>query len=75
MSICDRLLTQLTEMGAIICPPAPAFYHRPKSLEDLVDHTLARLLDLLGIDVEPHLVPRWQGPKGQGAAKTRETGA
>jgi 4-hydroxy-3-polyprenylbenzoate decarboxylase len=57
-----RALTQLAEMGAIIAPPMPAFYSRPQSLEDLVDHTIGRLLDLVGVSVEG-LVRRWQGPQ------------
>ena len=54
-----RVLTALAEMGAVILPPMPAFYHRPKQIEDLVDHTLARLLDRLGLP--QNLVPEWQG--------------
>ena len=54
-----RVLTALAEMGAIILPPMPAFYHRPKQIEDLVDHTLARLLDRLGLPQD--LVPEWRG--------------
>ena len=54
-----RMLTALAEMGAIIMPPMPAFYNRPKQIEDLVDHTLARVLDRLGLPQE--LVPEWQG--------------
>ena len=54
-----RVLTALAEMGAVILPPMPAFYNRPKQIEDLVDHTLARVLDRLGL---PHqLVTEWQG--------------
>ena len=54
-----RVLTALAEMGAVILPPMPAFYNRPKQIEDLVTHTLARVLDRLGL---PHtLVPEWQG--------------
>ena len=54
-----RVLTALAEMGAVILPPMPAFYHRPKQIEDLVDHTLARVLDRLGL---PHqLVAEWPG--------------
>ena len=44
-----RVLTALAEMGAVILPPMPAFYNRPKQIEDLVDHTLARVLDRLEI--------------------------
>jgi len=54
-----RVLTALAEMGAIIVPPMPAFYNRPKQIEDLVDHTLARVLDRLGL--QQQLVTEWQG--------------
>ena len=54
-----RILTALAEMGAVILPPMPAFYNRPKQIEDLVDHTLARVLDRLGLP--QHLVSEWQG--------------
>jgi 4-hydroxy-3-polyprenylbenzoate decarboxylase len=54
-----RVLTALAEMGAVILPPMPAFYNRPKQIDELVTHTLARVLDRLGL---PHtLVPEWQG--------------
>jgi 4-hydroxy-3-polyprenylbenzoate decarboxylase len=54
-----RVLTQLAEMGAVVLPPMPAFYHRPKQIDDLIDHTLARVLDRLRL---PHaLAPEWQG--------------
>jgi 4-hydroxy-3-polyprenylbenzoate decarboxylase len=54
-----RVLTALAEMGAVILPPMPAFYNRPKQIDELVDHTLARVLDRLRL---PHsLVPEWQG--------------
>jgi flavin prenyltransferase len=54
-----RMLTQLAEMGAVILPPMPAFYHRPRQIEDLVDHTLARVLDRLNIPQT--MVGEWQG--------------
>ena len=54
-----RVLTALAEMGAVILPPMPAFYNRPKQIEDLVDHTLARVLDRLGLPQQ--LVTEWQG--------------
>ena len=44
-----RAMASLAEMGAIICPPIPAFYHQPKSVIDIVDHTVDRVLDLLGL--------------------------
>jgi len=54
-----RVLTALAEMGAVILPPMPAFYHRPKQIDDLINHTLARVLDRLRI--AHALVPEWQG--------------
>lgn len=45
-----RSMTAVTEMGAIVAPPVPAFYAKPQSLAEMVDHTLARVLDLFGID-------------------------
>ena len=44
-----RILAQLTEMGAIVAPLMPGFYSRPRTLDDLVDHTVGRLLDLVGV--------------------------
>jgi len=46
-----RSMTALSEMGAIIAPPVPAFYAKPDTLEDMVDHTVGRALDLFDIDV------------------------
>ena len=57
-----RLLVKIAEMGGIVMPPVPAFYHRPTSLQDIVDHTLNRALDLLGVELEQDLFERWQGP-------------
>lgn len=54
-----RNMTSVTEMGAIVCPPMPAFYLRPQTVDDVVDFSVARVLDLLNV---PHtLAPRWQG--------------
>jgi 4-hydroxy-3-polyprenylbenzoate decarboxylase len=58
-----RTMTQLTEMGAIIAPIVPAFYNRPKTLDDVINHTVGRLLDLFG--VETKLVKRWKGGPGE----------
>ncbi|MEX2548030.1 MAG: UbiX family flavin prenyltransferase [Chloroflexota bacterium] len=57
-----RALTQLAEIGAIVAPLMPAFYGRPSSIDDLVDHQVGRLLDLIGVNVEG-LAFRWQGAK------------
>jgi 4-hydroxy-3-polyprenylbenzoate decarboxylase len=58
-----RTMAQLTEMGAIIAPIVPAFYNRPKTLDDLINHTVGRLLDLFGIETK--LVKRWKGGPSQ----------
>ena len=57
-----RLLTSVTEMGAVVMPPVPAFYHRPESLDDVVNQTVNRVLDQLGIELDEDLFARWQGP-------------
>jgi 4-hydroxy-3-polyprenylbenzoate decarboxylase len=57
-----RLMTQATEMGAVIMPPIPAFYHRPQTIEDIIDPTISRILDLFGLELDDDLVERWQGP-------------
>lgn len=56
-----RLMTQVTEMGAILAPPMPAFYHRPKTLDDIINQTVNRVLDLLEIELPQDLFARWQG--------------
>jgi flavin prenyltransferase len=60
-----RNMLALSDMGAIIAPPVPAFYTRPENLEDMVDHSIGRILDLFGID--SGRVRRWgmeEAPKG-----------
>jgi 2,5-furandicarboxylate decarboxylase 2 len=57
-----RNMVAVTEIGAIVFPPVPAFYAAPKSLDDLVAHTVARVLDLFG--VHSAKLARWQGMKG-----------
>ena len=56
-----RSMAAVTEAGAIVYPPVPAFYAQPKSLEDMIDHTLGRVLDLFDIDLGT--VRRWSGDK------------
>ncbi len=53
-----RTMLQLSEMGAIIAPVMPAFYNRPQSLDDIVNHSVGRMLDLFGIDAD--FVKRWK---------------
>jgi flavin prenyltransferase len=54
-----RNMTMVTEMGGIIFPPLPGFYHRPQSIAEMVDHTMGRVLDLF--DIQHELAPRWIG--------------
>lgn len=56
-----RLLVHVAEIGASVCPPMPAFYNKPETVADVVDHTVGRVLDLLGIDIGEDLSPRWSG--------------
>jgi len=57
-----RVLVALAEMGAVIMPPMPAFYNRPSGLDEIVDHTVARILDRL--NVPQTLVQEWRGTHG-----------
>jgi flavin prenyltransferase len=56
-----RNMTAVTEMGGIVFPPLPSFYNKPGSIDEMVDHTVARVIDLFGIDND--LAPRWAGMK------------
>jgi 4-hydroxy-3-polyprenylbenzoate decarboxylase/2,5-furandicarboxylate decarboxylase 2 len=58
-----RNMTAVTEMGGIVFPPVPAFYTRPGSLDEVVNHTVGRVLDLFDIE-HRDLVQRWQGLSG-----------
>ncbi len=58
-----RNMTAVTEMGGIIFPPLPGFYHRPASIAEMVDHTVGRVLDLY--DIQHALTPRWSGMKSE----------
>jgi 4-hydroxy-3-polyprenylbenzoate decarboxylase len=67
-----RTMTQLAEMGAVIMPPVPAFYARPATVDDLVDHTVGRALDLFDIDLAGlGLVRRWGEEPEDGATPVR----
>lgn len=61
-----RAMTQVTEMGAIVMPPVPAFYAKPKTLDEMVVHSVGRALDLFGIGNE--MVQRWGEKIGLGSA-------
>jgi 4-hydroxy-3-polyprenylbenzoate decarboxylase len=60
-----RNMTAVTEMGGIVFPPLPSFYNRPATIDEMVDHSIARVMDLLGVANE--LAPRWPGMKDQPA--------
>jgi 4-hydroxy-3-polyprenylbenzoate decarboxylase len=57
-------MLKLTRMGAIVSPPVPAFYNRPRSIDDLVDHTVTRMLDLFGLHTAD--TARWDGEMDSG---------
>ncbi|MCA1443587.1 UbiX family flavin prenyltransferase [Ensifer sp. IC4062] len=67
-----RNMTALTEMGAIVMPPVPAFYHRPQSVEEIIDHLAARAIDLIGLPVAS-LATEWdpQALAQNAVARTR----
>ena len=59
-----RAMLEVSEMGGVILPPVPAFYHHPKSIDDLVNHIIGKILDLLGI--ENSMFRRWAGENHSG---------
>jgi 4-hydroxy-3-polyprenylbenzoate decarboxylase len=63
-----KMMLALAEMGAVVLPPMPAFYNRPKELDDIVNHTIARVLDRL--DFPQTLVGEWQGTRPRARAGT-----
>jgi len=63
-----RNMVTVSEMGGIIAPPVPAFYQRPETLDDMVDHTVGRVLDIF--DIEHDLVRRWQGMQPKDSASS-----
>lgn len=60
-----RTMVQLAEMGAIVAPPVPGFYQEPKTVMDIVDHCVERVLDLAGVPAED--AKRWSGPRKEGS--------
>jgi 4-hydroxy-3-polyprenylbenzoate decarboxylase len=67
-----RLMSQVTESGAVVMPPVPAFYTRPASVEEIVDDTVNRALDLLGLDAGSDR--RWTGERSPTRQDTRREG-
>jgi 4-hydroxy-3-polyprenylbenzoate decarboxylase len=64
-----RLMTRVTEMGALVMPPVPAFYHRPESVHQIVDQTVNRVLDQLAVDLDTDLFERWRGGRTAGSSQ------
>jgi 4-hydroxy-3-polyprenylbenzoate decarboxylase len=60
-----KLLYEAAQLGAVIAPPMPAFYNHPKTIDDLVNHSVGRVLDLF--DIDPGILKRWEGPNGRSA--------
>jgi flavin prenyltransferase len=58
-----RNMTTLSDIGAVVAPIVPAFYNRPKTVDDIINHTVGRLLDLFGIETD--VVKRWVGGRNQ----------
>ena len=69
-----RSMASLAEAGAVIAPPVPGFYSRPETVDDIIDHTVGRVLDLF--DIEAGIVKRWRGAQAGAFAETdrREAG-
>jgi 4-hydroxy-3-polyprenylbenzoate decarboxylase len=63
-----RSMVSVAELGAIVSPPMPAFYNRPSSIDDIVDQTVNRLLDQLGVELDEDLFQRWRGAGTQAGA-------
>jgi 4-hydroxy-3-polyprenylbenzoate decarboxylase len=64
-----RLMVQVTETGAVLVPPLPAFYHRPKTLDDVINQSVNKVLDQFGIECD--LFNRWTGNEERELAKSR----
>ena len=60
-----KLLYEAAQLGAVIAPPMPAFYNKPQTIDDLVNHSVGRVLDLF--DIDTGFVKRWAGPPGRSA--------
>jgi 4-hydroxy-3-polyprenylbenzoate decarboxylase len=69
-----RLLVQVAELGAVVMPPMPAFYHRPQTLQEVIDQTVNRALDMLGVELDHDLFSRWHGPPTEPAHRSLKAG-
>ena len=58
-----RNMEKLTEMGAVVFPPVPAFYYKPQTIQELIDHAIGKVLDIF--DIKHNLFPRWSGIRSE----------
>jgi 4-hydroxy-3-polyprenylbenzoate decarboxylase len=65
-----KLLYEAAQLGAVIAPPMPAFYNQPKTIDDLVNHSIGRVLDLFGLDAG--ILKRWEGPNARSAIPLKD---
>jgi flavin prenyltransferase len=70
-----RALLQVAEMGAKVVPPMPAFYHRPRTLDEIIDQTVQRICDQLGLELPKDLFKRWEGAAAVLAEKAMDRDA
>jgi 4-hydroxy-3-polyprenylbenzoate decarboxylase len=66
-----RNMVSVTESGAVVMPPVPAFYHRPTTVEEIIDQTIQRIVDQLPIRLTSDLFPRWTGAANGVMKETR----
>jgi len=67
-----KLLYEAAQLGAVIAPPMPAFYNRPETIDDIVNHSVGRVLDVFGLDAG--ILKRWEGVNGRVEKSSQETG-
>ncbi len=60
-----KLMYEAAQLGAVIAPPMPAFYNRPETIDDIINHSVGRVLDLF--DIDPGILKRWEGLNVQSA--------
>jgi 4-hydroxy-3-polyprenylbenzoate decarboxylase len=66
-----KLLYEAAQLGAVIAPPMPAFYNNPETIDDIINHSVGRVLDLFGLDAG--ILKRWEGPNCQPKKPSQET--
>lgn len=66
-----KLLYEAAQLGAVIAPPMPAFYNNPETIDDIVNHSVGRVLDLF--DLDAGILNRWEGPNGRPEKPSQET--